>query len=128
VLLCTVLTPIMLWPLQCTGLSTDLDILNIHSLATIQSESSSIIFDKLPQNDSITHARTEILEAGNSGESNDIETPQPLFQFFENSLSPTERKGISDFVQDIGLGPDPSSEHFLERTKNIRYIKVLEKG
>ncbi|CAL4127555.1 unnamed protein product, partial [Meganyctiphanes norvegica] len=63
VLLCTVVTSMLLWRLQCSGLSTDLDILNIHSLATIQSGSPSITFDKLPQNDSLTYDTIEKLEA-----------------------------------------------------------------
>ena len=96
----------------------------------------SIIYDKHPQNNSIQYTNTEtgfltekfVLKTINTKEINEEKTHRPLFNFFKNSLSPTERKEISDFVKTNGLGPDPISEHFLERTKNIRYVKVLDGG
>ncbi|CAL4112146.1 unnamed protein product [Meganyctiphanes norvegica] len=135
VLVCTVMAPMLLWPLQCSGVSSDESILDSQRLDIIQPEESSSIFEKNTQTSSIQYFKTDnschknkTLVGIDSDEKCKIETPRPLFQFFKGILSPTESKELCEFVWNTGLGADPTSKNFLERNKNIRFIKVLEKG
>ncbi|CAL4098804.1 unnamed protein product, partial [Meganyctiphanes norvegica] len=135
VFLCSAVSPLLLWPLQCSGQSTEQEVIDMHCPAIIPSGVSSVIFEKLPQTSSFKYVNAdklllneETIEAVNSKENGERETHHPLFQFFKNILSPTEREELNNFVWNSGLGPDPTSKHFLERNKNIRFIKVLEEG
>ncbi|CAL4200378.1 unnamed protein product [Meganyctiphanes norvegica] len=97
--LVTFMTPMLLW-----------------LLANIISGESSVKFETLCENPPLQYANAVNREE------------LPPFQVFKNILSPTECKNISEFVHNVGLSPDPSSLYFLERNKNIRFIKVVDGG
>ena len=51
--------------------------------------------------------------------------PNPDFEFFDSFFTRAELSSINDFVAQGGLGPDPASDYFIERTKAIRYVLTL---
>uniref|UniRef100_A0A0G4I9E1 Uncharacterized protein n=1 Tax=Chromera velia CCMP2878 TaxID=1169474 RepID=A0A0G4I9E1_9ALVE len=47
---------------------------------------------------------------------------RPLFEIIRNSVSTKDLRALQKYIDDGGLGDDPSSDHFIRRTKSIAFV------
>ncbi|CAL4124250.1 unnamed protein product [Meganyctiphanes norvegica] len=110
-------------PLQITGLAV------LHSLKSelqdriqvpeaLENTPTTEISEKT-LNDDHSNLTTVHIQTSITSELN-----RPAFKFFSNILKHEDRGVIKNYVHNNGLGSDPSSLHFIEREKSIRFIRV----